>query len=386
MRKLLSVLLIVMLSFSVLPTVGLAAPSDAELESYLTEIGLTKEELVEYLDYYGLTIEDFVDVEEVRIFIGPVLTEENLQEILLEYEITLEELEALLVEYGEIEEGQAVFDVYYFYDDLYWTVSSYLDMYGTPITPENLQELLDKYELTHQELVELFEANDDSIEYYEYIEDLDLMTEYYLYYPEFDIDTILSEIGLTDDELDALINHLMSTLDYEDPAFEAKLLELSDRLESFDYFDTIDELTAEQIAELAYIFSELLDLFQLDVDYYLVNGDEKKPLNLQTLITMTELKGADLLIEFFNKEGLFLADILITGEKFDSDLIEEVGKDVKEVDKMVKETPKPPVTKTVKGGKLPNTASDYPINTLIGGLVAGLGIILFRRWKKHYAA
>ncbi|WP_078543485.1 processed acidic surface protein [Litchfieldia alkalitelluris] len=502
MKKLLSLLLIVVLSLNVLPKTGFAAPSETDLQEFLLEIELTKEELVEYLVQYELTLDDFENVSDLEAFLGAVLTEENLQELLLEYDltlvqaeallieygdleegqtvfdvfhfyddldwllyvysdpsfepitdenleelllsynltydelvsylelqggyliedfwginelydflgpllteegleellvmydITLEELEALLVEYGEIEEGQSVLDAYKFYNELDWTIYNYLEFENyTPINEENLQELLDRYALTYDELVALFEENGDSVDYYTYIEELDAMTDYYLYATDFD--EMLSEIGLTEDELMNLFDHLM-TLDVEDPAFEAKLLELSDRLDAIESFETVDEISAEELAEIASVFTELLQLFQLDVQYYLVNGDEKTPLNLQALMAMTELVGSDLLIEIYNHEG-FLADLFITGEKFNSNLIEDVSDDLKEVEKVVEAAPKPvvkkdeksaqkPVVKTVKGGKLPNTASDYPVKTLAGLVIVAFGFFLFRRWKKNYAA
>ncbi len=171
------------------------------------------------------------------------------------------------------------------------------------------------------------------------------------------------------------------------PDFEDQLLALSDRMMAFAEFESADELTAEQIAELLDISNDMLDILQLDVKYYLVKDGVKQPLSIQAMMTMTSTNGADLLIELYNKQGDFLADVILTKELFGSDLINETGKDLQEAEKIVKETPvkasTKAVQKTVKGGKLPNTASDYLQNTMIGLVIILAGVVLFRRvWVK----
>ena len=368
MKKLLSLVLILLLVIHVVPNKILAAPTELELQQYLLESGLTAEQLDEYLDFNGLVVEDFETIEELRDFLGDVLTEENIHQLLDEYELTLEELESLLVEYGDIEEGQSVFDAFLFYNDVYYAASYYLDNTFTPIDETNLQELLDKYELTYDDLLALLEENDDSMDYYEYIEDLDSMVDYYLYYSEdmLDIDALFTEIGLSDEELDNLFNHFL-TLDLENPDFTARLLDIAERMEAIGEFDSADDLTAEQIADIMSMFTEALNILEVDIKYYLVKGDDKKPISFETLMTIETTDGYDLLLEMYNNEGTFLADILLTNEMFGSEIIEEVGNDLKEVEKVVSQAPAPKkvVKQTVKGGKLPNTASDYPTNTLL---------------------
>lgn len=300
--------------------------------------------------------------------------------MLAELDLSLEEATNLLLTNGELEEGQTILDVYMFVYDLE------LDLYYynlTPITEENLQQLLDDYGLTLDELKSLLAENDDSLENYEFIEDLELAVEIYLYGPVF-MDELFDVIGLTADEIDRLLAHL-ETLNFEDEAFLNKLLELSERMMAFEDFESADELTAEQIAELLDIFSQLLHLFELDTKFFLVNDSEKKPISLETLMTMTELKGYNLLIELYNLQGVFLADILLTADMFGSEIIKETGKDLKTVEKVVSESDTKPVTKTVKGAKLPKTASDYVANTAAGLAVALIGFVLYRRFKATHA-
>lgn len=156
---------------------------------------------------------------------------------------------------------------------------------------------------------------------------------------------------------------------------------------AFENFETAEELTAEQIAEIFEIFNDMLDLFQVETKYYLAKDGEKKVISFNDLITMNTTNGYDLLIEIYNKQGEFLADVLLTADMFGSEIIQETGKDIKEAEKIVTENnqaseapkaEKSPV-KTVKGAKLPTTASDYAVNTLAGLAFVAAGVFLFRR-------
>ena len=72
---------------------------------------------------------------------------------------------------------------------------------------------------------------------------------------------------------------------------------------------------------------------------------------------METTNGADLLIEFYNRQGEFLADMIFTAVDFGSDLIKEkVDKVTKPLVHAEKKKPVKKVTKTEHGGKLPNTA------------------------------
>nr|WP_275980305.1 processed acidic surface protein [Halalkalibacter alkaliphilus] len=387
--------LLVVLGLVVSPLYSFAAVDKTELQDYLNEVGWTKVELEEYLDFYGVTLDEFYDLEDLTSFLGPVLTEDNLAEALAEHGLTLEEATALLILNGELEEGQAIWDVYTFVDDLH------IDLYYynlTPITDENLQELLDSYNLTMKELISLLEEHGDSLEHYEYIEDLEWTVEYYLFYydeEDFDfseIDDLFDQLGLTYEELDRLFEHFL-TLDLENPAFLDRLEKLADRMMAFEDFDEASDLTPAQIAELLDIFTQLLDLFEIDVKFYLVKENEKKPVSLSTLMTMTSTDGYGLLIELYNKQGKFLADLLFTADMLGSDIIVETGKDLKKTEEVIvkqtekkaekKPTPveKKPVTKTEKGAKLPKTASNYLVNAASGLAVAIAGFAIYRRFR-----
>lgn len=375
MKYILSLLLAVAVGFGVLPVTTFAMESnEPEFKEFLKDIGWDKQDYIDYLESKDWYLEDFDFVDEL----GTPLTEVSIPPVLEEFELNREELNALLIENGDLEKGQDVLEgtSIIFEEEL----SEYVDFYlngweGTPIDDKNLQQLLEDYDFESRDALEQFlNENDDSIENYKYIEDLEMEVDFYVNGAEYFAE-IFSEFGLTEEEFDKLFAHF-ETLDYEDPAFEEKLLELGDRMMAFDEFETADELSADQIAELLDIYNDMLDLYQIETKYYLVKDGERKELSMETMMTMETTNGNNLLIEIYNKQGVFLADMVLTEEMFGSYLIQEAGKDMVEAEKKL--TAKSPV-KTVKGGKLPKTASDYAENTLVGLALILAGVFLFRR-------
>ncbi|MGR3764183.1 processed acidic surface protein [Rossellomorea sp. NS-SX7] len=386
MKRLLSLVLVLVMVLGIVPGMTYAIePNEPEFEEFLMNIGWDKQDYIDYLESKEWYLEDYESVEDL----GTPLSKESVQLVLQEFDLTRDELNELLVEYGDIEEGQDVLEGTWiiFSEELHEYVDFYLNGWeGTPIDEENLKQLLSDYGFDSKEALEQFlKENDDSIENYEYIEDLELAVDIYMNGgADFDeVYGLFTEIGLTDEELERLFAHF-ETLAFEDSAFLDQLIELSERMMAFEEFETAEELTAGQIAELLDIFHDLLQLFELETSYYLVKDDEKQAVSFETLMTMDTTNGYNLLMELYNKQGDFLADLLLTADMFGSELIQETGKDMKQAEEIVTAAApsgSKPLVKTVKGGKLPKTASDYVGNTFVGLAFVLVGAFLFRRFR-----
>lgn len=338
MRKYFALLSVFALLFSFFPTVSFAAVDEQELTEYLEEVStergieFTKEDLEDYvMEYYEEDLSFFEDVTELRDSLGPVIKSDytNLESIYEDFELDQESLFQLLEENGEN------IDNYIFVDDLYFDVSFFLDA----------EEM-----------------------------------------PEFD--DLFAEFGLTEDELNALMEHLVGLEDkLTEPAMEERLMELADRMMAFEDFESVDELTEQQIAEFLSIAQEVLEILELKPEFYLTNGTDTQPLTLKELLYLKEMKtGYKLMIKLSDLKGNFILDMLFTAEMIGADIIQETGKDIKEVPKVVdkiekiKSSPKQK-HKTVKGAKLPKTASDYGTNMMLGLGIALLGGFMFRRLR-----
>jgi processed acidic surface protein len=259
--------------------------------------------------------------------------------------------------------------------------------------------------LDKQALLQMLEENGEDINDYIYIDNLE-ETVWNLTGGGMDgevAEDILpifeQELGLTEEELQRLEDHLMSLEDHlSNPETVKQLEELGNRMMAFEEFDVATELTAEQIAEMASIYEELLSIFKLNVSYSLVKSGSESPVSLLDLMKLEELKGANLKISIYNTDGKFLADLLITGDMVDSDTLTNAGGQIKESAKEVQKTiEKAPVAKpvkqkisahtkseqqTVKGAKLPNTASDYLPSALLGLFLVLLGSLMYRKIRK----
>ncbi|TWT03734.1 processed acidic surface protein [Planomicrobium sp. CPCC 101079] len=395
MKHFLTMLMAAVLIMGVMPiSVFAIEEDDKRFNRFLSEIGWEKQAYLEYLESKDWPLEEVEYMDEL----GTPITEETVQTLLKDFDIAREELNKLLEEYGYIEKGQDVLDSDYllFIEEIEAFIDK--DPSFTEIIPENLQELVDYYEFGSVEELEAFlNGFGDSYKNYQSIEELEGAISLYLWLSEdgdIMLDGLFSAFGLTEEELDNLGGHL-GTLDYENSAFKSKLTELAQRMMAIGEFETADELTAEQIAEILSIFNELQSLFKVTTQYYLITEGEKQAISLDTLLTLDTTNGFDLLIEIYNQQGTFLADILLTADLFDSDVIVDTGEDLKEIEEVVSEAPaktpakpkihedakKPVVSSTVKGGKLPKTAGGYAANTLAGLALVLIGIVLFRRFK-----
>jgi processed acidic surface protein len=339
------VALIVLFSLGSSGTKGFAATkiNQDELNAYLSEVGMTQEELEEYLSYYDLTLNELKSAEELRETLGPAVTPETLQNLLKQYEMTEAELTELLMEYGELEEGDSIIDTFHFIYDI--------------------EDIID-LEMDYDE--EEMEYDEEEIS--------DLM------------DGLFTEIGLTDEELDRFMNHLLPIV--EDPSFESRLMAISDRMNQLEYFETIDELSAEQVAELLSIYNDLQSLLQIQFKFALIQDGVTTNLSLEALFQLKELANASLLVSIYDLNGNFLLDFTLTGEMIGSDLVKETGNDMKQSTEVIskvaevkkeKKKPAKPLHKTEKGGVLPKTAGNYLLGALCGLVLMGIAFGLIRK-------
>lgn len=200
------------------------------------------------------------------------------------------------------------------------------------------------------------------------------------------MDGLFTEIGLTDEELDRFMNHLLPIV--EDPSFESRLMAISDRMNQLEYFETIDELSAEQVAELLSIYNDLQSLLQIQFKFSLIQDGVTTNLSLEALFQLKELTNASLLVSIYDLNGHFLLDFTLTGEMIGSDLVKETGNDMKQsteviskVAELKKEKKKhsKPEHKTEKGGVLPKTAGNYLFGALCGLVLMGIAFGLIRK-------
>jgi processed acidic surface protein len=376
MKKLGAILLSFLLFVGVFPTSSFAAVStfDADFNKYLKSVSqtrgfeVTKDDVEYSLSLYDESLENFDTIADLEDFLGEPIAADlhNVQDVYADFDLDKTSLNALLKENGQS------LDDYVYLDDLYEDVGFYLEGDDWYEDDESYDEEDASYD---DELSE---------------EDLSGLLSF-----------MQSELGLTSEELNRIEAHFTSLEDeLSNEATLNRLDQLGERLAAFEDFDTATELSADQIAELMSIYKEMLSIFHLDAKFALVQGGNERPLSLTDLINLEELKNASLKISLYTTDGKFLADMVITGDMFNSDIITDTGKEVEKsaeavakpaqaqkpaVEKKqepVKKQTNGAVQKTVKGGKLPETASNYGTNTLIGLVLVAAGFVLFRKVRR----
>ncbi|MDD1512198.1 processed acidic surface protein [Priestia megaterium] len=376
MKKLGAILLSFLLFVGVFPTSSFAAAStfDADFNKYLKSVSqtrgfeVTKDDVEYSLSLYDDSLENYDTIADLEEFLGEPIAADlhNVQDVYADFDLDKTSLNALLKENGQS------LDDYVYVDDLYEDVGFYLEGDDWYEDDESYDEEDASYD---DELSE---------------EDLSGLLSF-----------MQSELGLTSEELNRIEAHFTSLEDeLSNEATLNRLDQLGERLAAFEDFDTATELSADQIAELMSIYKEMLSIFHLDAKFALVQGGNERPLSLTDLINLEELKNASLKIALYTTDGKFLADMVITGDMFNSDIITDTGKEVEKsaeavakpaqaqkpaVEKKqepVKKQTNGAVQKTVKGGKLPETASNYVTNTLIGLVLVVAGFVLFRKVRR----
>ncbi len=404
---------------------------------------VTIEDLEYNLAIYDANLQEFETINELEQFLGEVINRDgsNLDLIYEYYELDSDSLEALLNEFGEslddyifIYDLESAVDFYieekierdpYFDENLEIYLKEVSAIRGFTVTREHIEHSLSLYETTLEEfktierlsdflaevikkdlsnlsayfdmskndVLQLMKDNGLDINDYVYLDDLGIdLYEFIEWDDEYsiDFDYLMKTYDLTDEELLRLEEHIGNILENASDETIERIWNLADRMMAFEEFDTATELTASQIAELVSIYHEFVSIFEFDIEFSLIKDGIEEPLSLNALMSMTELVNADLKISIYNLQGTFLADLIITGEMVSSETINGTGGAIKTKQTESKQTFEPvqkkveseATTSTVKGAKLPETASSYVANSLFGIATLLIGTLIFIRARK----
>lgn len=125
-----------------------AAVRMADVEPYVREVGWTEMDLQRYLLQYHRTLADFATKEELKRWLGPPVTESGIERLLQRYQLTEEQLEALLGQFGETVQD------YTWMNDLDTAVRFYLRSYEHM---QRVHDALSSLEFTEDEAKRLFD-------------------------------------------------------------------------------------------------------------------------------------------------------------------------------------------------------------------------------------
>ncbi|HWO75279.1 MAG TPA: processed acidic surface protein [Bacillus sp. (in: firmicutes)] len=297
-----------------------AQPPQEEINQLLAELGWDIEDLTSYLAYYELSLADFETVEELRMALGTPITPENLNELLITHDMSREDLDTLLAGFGESVEEDYVFI-------------------------EDLEIAIDFY------------RNHDS-----------LMKEF---------ENFLTAIGVTEEEADNLFNHFMAL---DQLNLESQMEEVGARLESLMMsVDPEAGITDAQKMELVSIWDQIMGSAQLNPRFFLVNGaGNRTPISFGDLANMENLPSDALLVELFNTQGIEILDLQVSAEMLGSEFAINAGEKMTDIADLAGELTE------LNHQKLPDTASPYITNMLIGivAVMGGIGMLFYNKRRR----
>ncbi|WP_297988732.1 processed acidic surface protein [Anoxybacillus sp.] len=282
-----------------------AAISEEALRQYVHDIGWTMDDLTRYLAKWNMTIDHFSSLEALKKQLGTPITPERLDELLLRYEMTQEEAEALLGQFGE------KLQQYIFVEDLAYALSFYRDRY------ETMQAMTD----------------------------------------------MLATIGLTEDEIRRLFERT--------PLSAKQALERLDKhMQTLLLRDSATPLTNKERHALYALWNEWLLLYRLQANVYEVTSEGRKPISFEQLQTVH----APVAMEWYDDEGRFVADLYIPYERLHSSTLIDASEQLAHIGMMALD-----LESGLLVARMPKTASSYGINMLIGVVFLFISFVL---WKK----
>lgn len=363
------------------------------------EYEINAEELIQLLNKNGDELNDYIflyDLDSAVYFYqlnGEFEREPNFEQNFVDFISQVSTIRGFEVTKEDIYDSLASYESTI---DEYETVKELSDYLGEVIKADlsNLDYFYTEYDLDKKSIYQLLDESGEDINDYIFIEDLEtfVLDSYYGEFPEIDEDMIeellpiiLKELGITDKEIGQIIDYFTSMEDYlSNPDIEQRLINISERMVDLENADISNGLTDALINEIESIYNELLSILKLNIVYTIEKDGVDKPISFAALLKLKALDDDEKLkVELYGSDSSLLADLIVTNDMFDSigDKINDIGKEVKEtVDqhktvKQIKNTTK----STVKGAKLPKTASSYIPNSLIGLLITLIGILLFKK-------
>ncbi|MGP7819471.1 processed acidic surface protein [Niallia sp. 01092] len=314
MKWILSILFVyVCCTFS---SAALAAPSETEVAALAKSLGWTTEDLENYLSFKEIKLDDFDNIKELK------------------------------------------------------------ECLGTPITPDSLEQLLQSYNLTREELDILLAGFHETVQDFWFIEDLDVAIDFYQNHEQTmeNLEQFLISVGITEKEKKQLYDHFKQ-LDAK--VLQDKVYEWKETLETIDSLDQEEPLTTKQQGQLISLWKNMMDTLGLQPMFYTVDDNGKRSA-LKPQHFLDHITDDTVALELHDEKEKLVMDTVISPEKLSSRFAVDAA------DKVVRLTELSSELSTLYYSQLPNTASNHPLFLFLGYLFLLVGVlyIFLKRNKK----
>ncbi len=337
MKKLGMLLFSFALIFNLIPNYVFAANStfDQDLQTYLGEVSATRgfdvseEDIDLSLSAYEMSTSDFTTVDDMKTFLGDVID-----------------------------------------SDL-----------------SNLDSIYDAYNLDETSLTQTLSEYGEDLNDYVYIDDLDLALDLYINGNDsgsgFDVDptailAMANQLGLSEEEMNNFKNYYLANIEYLSSSevqtqvenLNVKMQALRDSLEAKVAADADYEPTDSEIAQMASLYTDMLSTLKLNAVFY----QDNEPIAIEDLLKIDRIDSANISFELYDSNHVLLADMDV------EDALS--GLDMGDIlDNITSQTSEDTV-KTVNGGTLPKTATNYIPYSILGLFIAITGFVAYKKVRK----
>lgn len=233
--------------------IGFAAPPANQLNQYLTKIGWTNQQLMDYINYYEIPFDKIHSMEELQNVLGTPIDSQNYQSVLMKHGLSDQELQNLLKQFGHSK------NQYKFVEDL-------------------------------NSSVDFFSRNNNQMA---------------------QIKKELGQIGVTSNEVKNLFTYL-NGVEEDNKTQLDKIQALDVQLETFLSTVDLSNLTGPQINELAQLLTEVMGLYEVQVQFKMNNRN----ISLSDLLKLNQAPG-NLYTAIYSKTGALLMDFVLPATFFE---------------------------------------------------------------------
>ena len=206
------------------------------------------------------------------------------------------------------------------------------------VTDMQVNEILADYDLSREELDVILAEYGTSVEEHETKQELEDAVDFYLNHLSVlkDLEEFLASIGITEEEADQLFAHLAEV---DSDQLQQKMVAIDTRVEEVMMASDSEFSNAEK-EELSSLFGEMMTLMQIAPTFYLIDmNGEQTAVSYEELLQMNEFTSESLLVQLQTTNGELLADVELTKEMISGDFVLSAFEKMADVGELVAQLP-----------------------------------------------
>lgn len=206
------------------------------------------------------------------------------------------------------------------------------------VTDTEVNEILADYDLSREELDVILAEYGTSVGEHESKKELENAVNFYLNHLSVlkDLEEFLASIGISEVEADRLFEHLA---EIDSDALQQQMVTIDTRIEEV-MLASDSEFSGAEKEELSALFAEMMNLMQIVPTFYLIDTNrEQTAISYEELLQMNEMTSEALLVQLQSTNGELLAEVELTKEMLSGDFVLSAFEKMADVGELVAQLP-----------------------------------------------